>query len=378
MIQKADGDYDGALASLRTVESMYPRDRVVLNQIARILFLKRQYAEAVKVLERVCQVDPEDLQMHYTMMLCYRGLGDREKAAREEKSVPALQSRGIGAIHHGDPPAAEPGRQQRAAADPRPRKRAHLTARWSVTAQSRPRRDSADRGECGAMSTCNSRSFCVAVAATLPPTTVTTFTSPTSPTQAGIKFTHNSRRAGKKYLPETLGSGVRLLRRRRRRLARHPAASTARTGRRGAANRSRALYRNNHNGTFTDITAGSGLDVEMYGMGVAIGDYDNDGRDDVYITALDGDHLFHNEGDGKFRDVTAASGIRNANFGTSAAWLDYDRDGKLDLFVANYVQWTPEGRSVVLARRRDQVLLHAGIVQGHFVQAVSQPGRRQV
>ena len=84
MIQKSDGDYDGALASLRTVESMYPRDRVALNQMARILFLKRQYAEAIQVLERVCQVDPEDLQMHYTMMLCYRGLGDREKAAREE------------------------------------------------------------------------------------------------------------------------------------------------------------------------------------------------------------------------------------------------------------------------------------------------------
>jgi tetratricopeptide (TPR) repeat protein len=84
MVQKSDGDYDGALASLRTVESMYPRDRVALNQMARILFLKRQYAEAIQVLERVCQVDPEDLQMHYTMMLCYRGLGDREKAAREE------------------------------------------------------------------------------------------------------------------------------------------------------------------------------------------------------------------------------------------------------------------------------------------------------
>jgi tetratricopeptide (TPR) repeat protein len=85
MIQKSDGDYDGALTSLRAVESMYPRDRVALNQMARILFLKRQYADAIKVLERVCAVDPEDLQMHYTMMLCYRGLGDRDKAAREEK-----------------------------------------------------------------------------------------------------------------------------------------------------------------------------------------------------------------------------------------------------------------------------------------------------
>jgi Flp pilus assembly protein TadD len=85
MIEKADGDYDAALRSLRTVAGMYPRDRVVLNQIARMLFLKRDYAEAIRVLEQVCDVDPEDLQMHYTMMLCYRGLGDTAKAAREEK-----------------------------------------------------------------------------------------------------------------------------------------------------------------------------------------------------------------------------------------------------------------------------------------------------
>ena len=101
-----------------------------------------------------------------------------------------------------------------------------------------------------------------------------------------------------------------------------------------------ALYRNTGKGTFTDITAGSGLDVDMYGMGVAVGDYDNDGRDDVYITALEGDRLFHNEGAGKFRDTTKAAGIANASFGTSVAWLDYDRDGKIDLLVANYVQWT--------------------------------------
>jgi tetratricopeptide (TPR) repeat protein len=84
MIQKAEGDYDAALASLRTVEAKYPRDRVVLNQIARILFLKRQYKEATEVLERVCRVDPEDVQMHYTAMLCWRALGDKDKAAREE------------------------------------------------------------------------------------------------------------------------------------------------------------------------------------------------------------------------------------------------------------------------------------------------------
>src|SRR5499427_3672258 len=160
--------------------------------------------------------------------------------------------------------------------------------------------------------------------------------------QAGIHFVHNAGRTGKKYLPETLGSGCAffdadndgwpdillingkdLIPRGRKTLP--------------------ALYRNNHDGTFTDITAGSGLDVEMYGMGVAIADYDNDGKEDVFITALEGDRLFHNEGGGKFRDVTKTSGINNANFSTSAAWLDYDRDGKVDLFVANYVQWTAKG-----------------------------------
>ena len=92
-----------------------------------------------------------------------------------------------------------------------------------------------------------------------------------------------------------------------------------------------------------EITAGSGLDADMYAMGVAAGDYDNDGRQDLYVTALDGDRLFHNEGAGKFKNVTKLAGIANANFGISAAWLDYDKDGLLDLFVANYVQWTAKG-----------------------------------
>jgi enediyne biosynthesis protein E4 len=179
----------------------------------------------------------------------------------------------------------------------------------------------------------------LAVSAAAPPTAGPIFTDVTA--QAGIHFTHNSGRAGKKYLPETLGSGcaffdadgdgwqdILLIN----------SKDWTPRGRKSLP----ALYRNNHNGTFTDITAGSGLDVEMYGLGVAIADYDNDGRDDVYITALEGDRLFHNEGNGKFRDVTKSAGIQNASFGTSAAWLDYDRDGKLDLFVANYVQWEPK------------------------------------
>ena len=117
----------------------------------------------------------------------------------------------------------------------------------------------------------------------------------------------------------------------------------------------------------------------MYGMGVAIGDYDNDGRDDVYITALDGDHLFHNEGDGKFRDVTAS--VRNSttpSFGTSAAWLDYDRDGKLDLFVANYVQWTPKGDLWCSLDGATKSYCTPESYKGTSSQALSQPGRRQV
>ncbi len=158
---------------------------------------------------------------------------------------------------------------------------------------------------------------------------------------AGIHFTHNAGRTGKKWLPETMGAGcafldadgdgwLDILLINGKDLIPHGRHTTA------------ALYRNNHDGTFTDITRGSGLDIEIYGLGVAVGDYDNDGRDDLYITALGGDHLFHNEGGGHFRDVTQSAGLHNSAFAASAAWLDYDRDGKLDLFVANYVQWTQQ------------------------------------
>lgn len=159
--------------------------------------------------------------------------------------------------------------------------------------------------------------------------------------RAGIHFVHNSGRAGKKYLPETLGPGCAFFDADGDGWA-DILIVNGRDWTPGKRRSLPALYLNNHDGTFRDATAGSGLDVEMYAMGIAVGDYDNDGRDDVYVTALDGDHLFHNEGGGHFRDVTREAGIHNQAFGTSAAFLDYDRDGKLDLFVANYVQWSPD------------------------------------
>jgi hypothetical protein len=161
--------------------------------------------------------------------------------------------------------------------------------------------------------------------------------------QSGIHFVHNNGAFGNKYLPETLGPGVAFIDYDNDgwpdiflvngmdwpgHLRQH---STPR------------LYHNNHDGTFTDVTHKAGLDVEMYGMGVAVSDYDNDGYDDLFVTALGQSHLFHNNGNGTFTDVTQKAGLAGVDeFSSSAAWVDYDKDGRLDLVVGNYVQWTPE------------------------------------
>ena len=160
---------------------------------------------------------------------------------------------------------------------------------------------------------------------------------------AGIQFQHNSGAYGGKLLPETLGSGCAFLdydadgwqdillingmdwpaHKRQR--------STLR------------LYKNNRNGSFTDVTRKAGLDIEMYGMGVAVGDYNNDGFPDILVTCVGQNRLFRNTGKGSFVDATRASGLEGREgFSTSALWFDYDRDGSLDLFVCNYVRWSPE------------------------------------
>jgi hypothetical protein len=162
-------------------------------------------------------------------------------------------------------------------------------------------------------------------------------------TAAGIDFHHNSGAFGAKYLPETMGPGCAFLdydgdgwldillvngmdwpdHKRQR--------STLK------------LYRNNRNGTFSDVTERAGLAVEMYGMGVAVADFNNDGLPDILITAVGQNRLFQNAGAGRFVDVTEKAGLGGRKgFSTSALWFDFDRDGLLDLLVCNYVKWSPQ------------------------------------
>lgn len=160
---------------------------------------------------------------------------------------------------------------------------------------------------------------------------------------AGLAFRHNNGAYGGKLLPETLGSGCAFIdydndgwpdvlfvngcdwpghQRQRSTLA---------------------LYRNNRNGTFTDVTKAAGLDFEVYGMGVAVGDFDNDGFPDIYITCVGQNRLLRNTGKGTFVDITKQAGLAGREaFSTSAMWVDIDRDGHLDLFVCNYVRWQRE------------------------------------
>ncbi|HXG92531.1 MAG TPA: CRTAC1 family protein [Blastocatellia bacterium] len=160
--------------------------------------------------------------------------------------------------------------------------------------------------------------------------------------QAGIHFKHNSGAYGKKYLPETIGSGCAFLDYDNDGWQDILLINSMNWPDHKGAKSLMALYHNNRNGTFTDVTRESGLAVEMYGIGCAAADYDNDGNTDIYITCLGPNHLFRNVGGGKFVDVTATTGTGDPGFSTSAVWFDYDKDGRLDLFVANYVDWSIE------------------------------------
>jgi len=160
--------------------------------------------------------------------------------------------------------------------------------------------------------------------------------------QAGIRFKHNSGAFGKKYLPETIGAGCAFIDYDNDGWQDILLVNSMNWPEQKGAKSFLALYHNNKDGSFTNVTGQVGLGVEMYGIGVAVGDYDNDGNDDIYITCVGPNHLFRNLGGGKFADVTAKAGVGDPGFSTSAVWFDYDNDGKLDLFVGNYVEWSVE------------------------------------
>jgi hypothetical protein len=161
--------------------------------------------------------------------------------------------------------------------------------------------------------------------------------------QSGIHFTHNNGAFGKKFLPETLGPGVAFIDYDSDGWPDIFLVNGTDWPGHTQKHTTPKLYHNNHDGTFTDVTHKAGLDVEMYGMGVVVGDYDNDGFDDLFITTLGQSRLFHNNGNGTFTDVTQKAGLNGPReLSTSAAWVDYDKDGRLDLVVGNYVQWSQE------------------------------------
>ena len=159
---------------------------------------------------------------------------------------------------------------------------------------------------------------------------------------AGIQFHHNSGAFGDKYLPETLGPGCAFLDYDNDGWQDILLINGMDWPGHAKQRSTMRLYRNNRNGTFTDVTRAAGLDVEMYGMGVAVGDFNNDGFPDIYVTCVGQSRLFQNNGKGRFADITERSGLGGRlGFSSSALWFDYDRDGLLDLFVCNYVKWSP-------------------------------------
>ena len=161
--------------------------------------------------------------------------------------------------------------------------------------------------------------------------------------KAGISFQHNSGAYGGKLLPETLGSGCAFLDYDGDGWQDILLVNSMDWPGHKKQKSTLKLYKNNHNGTFSDVTRAAGLEIELYGMGVAVGDYNNDGFPDVLITCVGQNRLFQNTGKGTFIEVTKKSGLLGRQaFSTSALWFDYDRDGLLDLFVCNYVNWSPE------------------------------------
>jgi hypothetical protein len=175
------------------------------------------------------------------------------------------------------------------------------------------------------------------------PRTPVTFTDVAG--SAGIKFQHDNAASPEKYLIETMGSGCGWIDYDQDGLLDFYLVNGAATHVYSPNHPLRsALYRNNGDGTFTDVTGKAGVGAEgLFGMGVAVGDYDNDGFPDLFVLGYGRCILYHNNGDGTFTDATTRAGVENSGrWASSAAWFDYDNDGRLDLVIANYVDWSPE------------------------------------
>jgi hypothetical protein len=199
---------------------------------------------------------------------------------------------------------------------------------------------------------CNTSAEKATVAAPVAPVRPTEIKQETLPSvkfteitkEAGIRFVHANGAYGEKLLPETMGAGAAFLD--------YDndgdqdllfVNSCPWPGHETKQAPTQALYRNDGKGHFEDVTKEAGLDKTFYGQGIAVGDYDNDGNVDVYITAIHGGHLFRNDGKGHFIEVTKEANARGPNgWLTGAAFLDIDNDGDLDLFLCNYITWTPE------------------------------------
>jgi hypothetical protein len=182
----------------------------------------------------------------------------------------------------------------------------------------------------------------------LPSTHVaTTLQKPSTPIQfidvtraAGITWNLKALATGPKYLIETMGGGGGFIDYNRDGLLDIYLVCYSQTPQpAGASKLADALYRNNGNGTFTDVTQSAGISNSMRGMGLVVGDYNNDGWPDMYITGYGDSKLYRNRGDGTFIDVTKQAGVTNSLWGTSAAFFDYDNDGYLDLYVCNYLDY---------------------------------------
>jgi hypothetical protein len=177
-----------------------------------------------------------------------------------------------------------------------------------------------------------------AVAAAAPPSSPITFVDVTE--KAGIRFTHNNGAFGKKYLPETMGNGGCFLDYDNDGWQDLLIVNSTDWPGHGKGESRSALYRNNRDGTFTDVTREARLAAPMYGLGCAVADFDNDGFADIYLYGVGANRLLRNLGNGRFADITGKSGVADPGFSTGAVWFDYDNDGKLDLFVAHYVEWS--------------------------------------